>query len=914
MRCALALGLLVVLSTACGPDAASPRPPLVTPTATVAAPLPPPPAPRADGRLPPTARPLRYALRLEIDPRKDSFRGAEDVLLDVLEPTAHLVLDARGEKVRSATLGGGSERIPLETTTRASHGALEPDEMVFSADRVVPKGRATLTIEYDAPFGNTLAGLYRARDAGDTYAFTQFEAADARRAFPCFDEPGYKTPFDVSLTVPTGMVALSNGVEISRTPKGDDTTFVFSTTAPLPTYLVAFAVGNFDLVEGPKTTPPIRFVTTHGRGAYAKNALKVAEDVVPLLAKYFGIAYPYDKLDLVAVPDFGAGGMENAGLITFRDDAVLIDDAASVRQKRGLVGLMTHELAHQWFGDLVTMKWWDDLWLNEGFATWTTYKIDSEYMPELGSKTDAAASATYIMDEDGLASARAIRQPVASVGQAMEAFDGITYQKGAAVLRMIEHYVGDDAFQRGVHAYLKGHAFGNATADDLLSAIDAASGKDASGLARPYLDRPGVPLVVVDSVDCGKTSVTLAAHEAQWAPLGASFAGAPPPPPPPWKVPFCAEPDDHGATPACTTLFGTAKLSVPGKCPVFANPDAFGYYRVAWPKNDLASVMKRIGDPSAATRVAALADAWAQTRAGKLDAKVLLHDVLPAFDHETERHVVERLVNVLFDVSETVDDATWPSFAAYARARIAPHLARLEHARKPDAACLRRPGCAGSVDDDRLLRRTLAYADVVLGDDTAFAKKMAGVAKAWAAGDQSVDADYGQVATEIAARFQTPAQLQHAVASASTPEAHGIALRAASGVVAPDAVRAQLDWMLGPAVKLQDVRWILWPLASHRVSRKTTLAWVREHWDGLRKKLPGDLSRGLVGMAGFACTQADLDDSRAFYTQKADEMEGTSRRLQQSLESASLCVALRGKLLPELRAALTSGAGGLARR
>lgn len=883
----------LLLAAACGPSVASPRPPLVPPETTTKAALPPAPPPRADGRLPALARPLRYALRLDVDPRKDSFSGSEDVLLDVLEPTAHLVLDARGETIERATLDVGGVKLALRPTARASHGALEPDELVLSADRVVPKGRATLSLAYEAPFGRTLAGLYRATDAGDTYAFTQFEATDARRAFPCFDEPGYKTPYDVTLTVPTGMLALSNGVEVARTPKGAETTFAFSTTAPLPTYLVAFAVGHFDVVSAPPRAgvagPPIRFVTTHGRGVYAKTALGVAEDVVPLLAKYFGVAYPYDKLDLVAVPDFGAGGMENAGLITFRDDAVLLDESASVRQKRGLVGLLTHELAHQWFGDLVTMKWWDDLWLNEGFATWTTYKIDAEYRPALGSKLDAAASATYIMDEDGLASARAIRQPVASVGQAMEAFDGITYQKGAAILRMLEHQVGDDAFQRGVHAYLTAHAFRNATADDLLSAIGAASGKDVSGFARAYLDRPGVPLVVVDSLDCSKTGATLAAHEERWTPLGVSFGTAPATR---WQVPFCVEADGRGGgAPVCSTFDTTTKLTVPGACPLFGNPEAFGYYRVAWPRAAVARIMKRLTDASPATRVAALADAWAETRAGKLDGAALLHDVLPAFDRETDWRVVERLVNVLFDLSAVVDDATWPSFAAYARSRIAPHLARLDGARKLD-------------DDERLLRRTLAYADVTLGDDADYAKKLAGVAKAWGAGDRSIDADYGQIATELAARFRAPGELQRDVASAKTPEARILALHAAAGVVDPAKVRAELDWMLGPEVKLQDVRYLLWPLASHRASRKTTLAWVRAHWDALRHKLPGHLSRGLVGMAGYACTPAALSDARAFYTERAAALEGADRALAQSLESASLCVALRERLLPELHAAL----------
>ena len=887
MKRALLLVSLVVL--ACAEEAPVTRPPLVVATAKV--PVPPAPPPRDDGRLPALAKPLRYALSLDVDPRKDAFSGSERILLDVLEDTAHVVLNARDVHVRRAVISTQRDSIEMTASMRTAHGALEPDELVLSADRIVPKGRATLSIEYDAPFGKQLSGLYVASDAGEKYAFTQFEAADARRAFPCFDEPGYKTPYDVSLTVPSGMLALSNGRETAREPHGDKTTFTFNTTPPLPSYLVAFAAGHFDVVEGPQTPVPIRFITTKGRSVHAGTSLKAGAEILPFLARYFGIAFPYEKLDLVAVPDFGAGGMENAGFITLRDDAVLLDERASARQRRGMIGLMTHELAHQWFGDLVTMKWWDDLWLNEGFATWTTFKIVDQYKPELGYKADAAASATYIMDQDGLASARAIRQPVTSIGQAMEAFDGITYQKGAAVLRMIEHTVGDDAFRKGVHAYLTKNAWGNATADDLLTEVGA------SDLARAYLDQPGVPVAVVDTLDCAKKSAV--GHVERFMPLGVTFAGSTVP----WTVPLCLA---HSGNPTCTTAKGSWSLALPaGGCPVFGNPDAIGYYRVAWPEKDLAAIAKGWDSASTPSRVTALADAWAQARTGKLDAGVLLKDVLPAVDRETDRHVIERMSSILYDLSDLVDEASWPAFSAYVRARVAPHLARLDRA-----------GDAKLDEDQRLLRRSLTYAAVDLGEDAALAKKLEAVAKAFRAGDKTVDADYGQVALELTARTADPAALRKAAESATTPQEHAIALRAASGVVDPAAVRAQLDWMLSPAVKLQDVGRIMWPLASRHRSRGVVLAYVRDHWDALRAKLPGHLSRGLVSMAGYACTQPDLDTARAFYTQKATTLEGADRPLSQALESATSCVALRGKLLPQMKTALvsSSGAGAPARR
>ena len=530
------------------------------------------------------------------------------------------------------------------------------------------------------------------------------------------------------------------------------------------------------------------------------------------------------------------------------DDAVLLDEHASLRQQRGA-----------WSGSWRTNSPTSgsatysrcgggiDLWLNEGFATWTTYKVVDAYKPAFGTRIDAAASAESIMDADGLASARAIRQPVASVGQAMEAFDGITYQKGAAVLRMIEHYVGEDVFQRGVHAYLSEHAWGNATAADLLGAIDTAAGKhDATDIASAYLDRPGVPLVVIDALDCDKEKA-IHVHEERFVPLGANMSETPAEP---WKVPFCTS-ASKTAKPECKLLgLEPATVSVTGSCPVYANPDAVGYYRVAWPWGAIPSLVRSQNTQRTRRPVwPRLADMWAQARAGKLSATLLLRIALPQIDKETDRRVIEKLVSVLFELAEIVDDATWPSYSAYVRARLAPHLARLD--KIPEAKL---------DDDQRLLRRTLTYAQVELGEDAALQKKMEGIAK----NPHPPDPDYAQVARELAARTTDAAVLRAAVEQATTPQDHAIALRAASGVTDSAAVKAQaLDWALSPTFKLQDVRGVLWPLASRRRSRPVVLAYVREHWDMLRKKLPGQLGRGLVGLAGYACTQPSPSTTRA---------------------------------------------------
>ncbi len=892
-RTALIFGLVL---SACGAGEVTPphlgAPPEAKPPAT------PPPAVRDDGHLPPLAKPLRYVVELDVDPRAERFSGMVHILVDVPSPTRFIVLDARDVTVRKAVaaVGTPAHTVVAATRTRPSHAALEPDELVLEFPQPLPVGRSTVEIAYDAPFGRTLSGLYRAFDNGTPYVFSQFEAADARRAFPCFDEPEFKTPYDVSVTAPDTMLAFSNGSEIAHTSaRPGATTHRFATTPPLPSYLVAFAVGDFEVKASPvQTKVPVRAITTRGRAAYADTLLRTASEMLPLFADYFGVEFPYEKLDLVAVPDFGAGGMENAGFITFRDDAVLIDESSTkqnarppLRALRGMTNLVAHELAHQWFGDLVTMRWWDDLWLNEGFATWMTYKVVEMYKPEYGSATDAAASAAYIMDQDGLASARAIRQPVSSVGQAMEAFDGITYQKGAAVLRMLERYVGRDAFQGGVRAYLHGHAWSNATADDFLGAVESASGdrgKKIGELAHGYFDRPGVPLVVFDTLRCDKSSFVANVHEERFAPFGAAMS------PQTWAVPLCVQSTRNGAAPACQPLLDRAELTGAGACPLVGNPDAAGYYRVAFAPKDLQALLSRFDSLSPGTRVSVLADAWAQTRAGKLDAEVLLRLVLPTVDADRDRHVIEELVGVLYGLREAIDEPSLPAFAAYVRARIDPHLRAL-HGKPLD-------------DDGRLLRRTLTWTAVDLGQDSALLHAVATDAKVFERDPSAFDPDYGQIAVELAARTRSPAELQRALADAKTPQEHSLALRAASDVVDAGAIQAQLDWMLSPAVKLQDVRGILWPMANRHASRARVTAFVRDHWDALRQKLPGVLGRGLVGMASYACTGAELDQARVFYTSHARELEGSERPLAQALESASLCVALRSKIGPEIDKAL----------
>ena len=513
-----------------GPPALAPTPPSVSAADEV-------PPPRGDGRLPALARPERYALALDVDPAMDRFRGKVSIDVSVLSATSHIVLHGRSLHVTEVTATTSAGTLPGTAVARTSHGGVTPEELVLSFPAALSPGHVRLGIAYDAPFDGELSGLYRVKEGEKWYAFTQFESTAARRAFPCFDEPGYKVPIELHVTAPNGTIAVANMPELSRAASGAGTRFDFAVTPPLPTYLLALAVGDFDVREGAKSPVPIRLVTVKGKSALGESALEAAAGLVKQLGDYFALPYPFPKLDLVAVPDFAAGAMENPGLVTFREEIILLDPAhPSPQSKRFEAVVIAHELAHIWFGDLVTMKWWDDVWLNEGFASWMEVKATDLWRPEYATRPGAAADDTRVMDTDGLSSSHPIRQRVTSTSEIEEMFDGISYAKASAVLRMIEQWIGPETMQKGVREYIRAHQWQNADATELLAALDQTSGRDVSGMAATFIDRPGVPSVEVKAT-CGGGKLSLGLTQSAWRPLGLASRSEPEA----WRIPVCVE-------------------------------------------------------------------------------------------------------------------------------------------------------------------------------------------------------------------------------------------------------------------------------------------------------------------------------------------------------------------------------------
>src|SRR5581483_2311867 len=364
----------------------------------------------------------------------------------------------------------------------------------------IPAGDARLHVVYSGKVSRiSSAGIFQMEEASRWYLYTQFEPTDARRAFPCFDEPSFKVPWQVTLEVPKDLKAFSNTPEISEAVQANGRKTVrFAQTRPLPSYLIAFAVGPFDVVDAGtvgKDHARLRIITPQGKAGHARFAAAALPELLNLLEQYFGMPYPYEKLDSIAMP-ISNFAMENVGLITYSEQLLLADPSDdTLTRQREMAIVAAHEMAHQWFGDLVTTAWWNDIWLNEGFATWMETKIVDEWKPEWRVNLDAIDNRVEAMHLDTLVSARKIRQPIATESDIANAFDNITYMKGAAVLRMFENWIGPEVFRRGVHAYIQAHADKNATTPEFLAAISAAAGKDIAPAFNTFLDQPGVPEV-----------------------------------------------------------------------------------------------------------------------------------------------------------------------------------------------------------------------------------------------------------------------------------------------------------------------------------------------------------------------------------------------------------------------------------
>ena len=521
------------------------------------------------GQLDEAARPTAYRIDLTLDPKSPRFSGRVEIDLNQTRNAPKVYLHGRDLDVSAVTAHVGGETLTGHWRQLDANGLAE---VSFSHD--LPVGPVTLTFDYSAAFADGPSGLFRVNVEGEWYVWSQFQSIDARAAFPGFDQPGFKTPFTLTLRTPPGLTAISNAPEVG-VPAIENGLAVhrFAPSLPLPTYLLAVMLGPFATLEGwvppsaERAAPlPLRIISTRQNAGKLAFALDGSAKIVTQLEDFFGEPFPFPKLDQITSPVL-PGAMENPGADLYRDDILVMDAAAPVAQQRQFGTIVGHELGHQWFGDLVTPAWWDDIWLNESFANWIGYRMGDQWRPDLGIAGDALQTGFAAMETDALVAGRPVRQPIETSDQIDSAFDAITYGKGGQVVAMIAAWLGEDRFREGVRRYIAAHRGGNATSDDFFAALAEVAGDPRLVPAlRSFVDQQGVPLLAIR-----QQGDHVAVTQLRYTTAGIA------PPPGKWIIPLCFR---RGTQSTCTIMDRqNQSFTVPGSGAVFPNAGGAGYYR-----------------------------------------------------------------------------------------------------------------------------------------------------------------------------------------------------------------------------------------------------------------------------------------------------------------------------------------------
>ncbi|MGE0789898.1 MAG: M1 family aminopeptidase [Sandaracinaceae bacterium] len=843
--------------------------------------------------------PTRYILNLAVDPRGERFTGVIEIDVRLPHRRQDIYLHGRGLHVAEVSVADAG-RDPTPAEWSMVEGREEEGLAHVRAARPVGPGTVRLRVTYSAPFDQQLEGFYRVEHAGHHYVYSQMEPLGARRAFPCFDEPSFKTPFDVTLVVREDDRAIANAREVdSASISGNMRRVRFATTEPIPTYLFALAVGPFDVVDGPPIPPTdsrsaplaLRGVAPAGEGAQLAYAMEHTGAIVRALEDYFGVGYPYDKLDLIAVPDFGAGAMENPGAITFRSRLLLLAEDAPLAQRRAYAFVTAHELAHHWFGDLVTMAWWDDLWLNEAFATWMETSIVDATFPEYAADLEEMDTAIHAMRADSLASARQIRQPIESDHDIMNAFDAITYSKGQAVLSMFERYLGHDVFQAGVRRYVREHAEHNATADDLLSALSEAAGSDVAAPFRTFLEQPGVPLVEV-TPSCADGTTTLAMRQSRYVPAGSRASTDAR-----WSVPVCVRYSAGGELRrACTLLTETeGSMELEGGCAdwVLPNADGIGYYVWTLPPDALSALSRRgLSQLTVREAMGYANNVVLSFNAGRSSYADAFTALRPLTSRSERQLATAPMGLIRFGLEHGFTDDARRETAERSAARLYRNAERQLGWRARRGEDTQRTLMRVEIADfltqaahDRQARN--AGADL--------GRAFLGVRTDGTIHADAVDSDLVPLVVQLAVQDSGPPVFERALAyldgTGLDPQTRGAVLGAASSTRDPELRTRMLDRTLTDRVPVGEIFQVLRSATQEPAGAEATYAWLTQHYDALVARAGPMFAGYLPYVASSFCTAERATEVRTFFAPRMGATLGGPRNLESVVEGIELCAA-----------------------
>lgn len=844
-------------------------------------------------RLPTTVLPLRYSADLRMTPGEDHFTGSIAMDLRVKQPVSTVWIFAKSLVLDKVTFRVAGHDVAAHATTDKN------DFVAITASSSLPAGNATLQITYTGEVSRTLTdGAFQQQFGSDWYIFTKFEPVTARRVFPCFDEPSFKVPWQLTLHVPKDLKAFSNTGVLSEIDEPNGMKAVrFAETKPLPSYLVAFAVGPFDVVDTApvgKNQRPSRIIVPRGRAGEAAYAASITPKLIAMLEDYFGTPYPYDKFDQIVVPLTTAwGAMENAGLIAYGDFLLAPKDQDTDLQHLQRASVMEHEMSHQWFGDLVTTAWWDDIWLNEAFASWVSSKLVNEWKPEWNIEVNAARQ-LYVFRADSLTTSRKIRQPIESPGDIGNAFDGITYGKGQAVIGMFENYMGAKEFQRGIRQYLQQHAWGNATSADLLASLDAVSGQPIGAAFSTFLNQVGFPLVSV-KLQCGESGASrpgqsvsprLELQQQRFLPAGSAGAtGAL------WNVPVCvAWGDDADSHRQCNVLTKAAdhfELNGAKGCPawLFADSNAAGYYAVSY-DGALADKLIHNGLPHLKPEesAAALRNIQLMFSSGVGDPQQELVSVTQ-FSRSADPGLVRQAAETASGLSDFVPADLSNNYARLIRSLYGARARELGW--KPQT---------GESQEVRLLRMDIVPLVATYGEDSELSSQATALAHQWLKDHQSLDPDMVDLVLSTAAWNGDRAffdLLVDEIKKDKEQRERAWMINALVSFRDPAITRARLALLFDSGIDPRELQYTLF--GAPPMSREIVWEFVQQNFDRINSVLPS--ARGVpfgallpLVATGF-CDAQHKQQVESFFQPRMASLPGGARYLANTIERIRLCSA-----------------------
>jgi puromycin-sensitive aminopeptidase len=840
-------------------------------------------------RLPTTVIPERYEIQLTPNLAAATFAGEERVFLEVREPVRQIVLNSAELELQTVS-SKGPGGVGFSGTATLDN---ENEQAVLNFPETLNPGPWQLQISFSGILNDKLHGFYRStykdsQGQEKVLASTQFESTDARRAFPCWDEPAFKSIFQVTLVVDEGLTAISNARMIRETPLPGTgkKQVVFADTIKMSTYLVAFIVGEFE-ATGPVMigNAPLRVWAVPGKRHLGKFAQEIGGFSLDFFWRYYGIPYPGDKLDLVAIPDFASGAMENLGAITFRETALLVDEKKATRAELERVAdVVSHENAHMWFGDLVTMKWWNGLWLNEAFATFMEMLAVDVWKPEWRRWDSFTVSRAAAMQVDGLKSTRPIEFPVEKPEEAAGMFDVLTYEKGASVLRMLEQYLGADKFRDGIRLYLRRHEYANAETTDLWDALEESTHQPARALMDSWIFQPGYPLVSVE-----KTGRSLILSQRLFRYLQDDDV-----PDRKFHVPVFLRVETKGGVSQQTLLLTEAqtRVDLPDDVNwVVVNAGGHGFYRVRYSQELMAALQRGLQtDLLPVERFNLVNDAWATTLAGLTSLTNYL-DLLDLLRDETDINVWTALIMSCHHLHRIFDDQQDRAFQERLRRILLPAVQRLGWSPKE-----------GETELQSQLRGELIAALSTLGEDKAYQTRAQDLYAEYEKDPTVLERNLVPALVSIVAHTGNGADYERFYTkfkTAHTPQEETRYLFALGAFRRLELIERTLKLTINGEVRTQNAPYLMRSVLLNKNAREKAWSFMKDHWNEMLKLYPDNsIPRMCEGIVGLVTRELEAD-VREFLANHP--VKQGAKQMEQHMEKLRVAVAAKERWQDLLR-------------